>query len=208
MSSSIKSSSTHRRRRTARRVSFGGLVVHPALERHSLDEEQIASMWYNSEERNLIRKQARKVLRKYQKQGVIDAKNLADLCHTDLHPYSEMRGLECQVASSRSIRLETSIRPILKLQQEHKKMGLNDPKGLQVYASCLNRPSVEIAIQTGAHDYQEAFQIYLEAIHAISQATKPCESCGTETTSIYHPPMPHGWDDTHEPHLHCAAKSA
>ena len=208
----MKSSSTHNRsrnqnRRTKKRVSFGGLVVHPALERHSLDEEQLASMWYNSDEMNLIRKQARKVLKKYLKQGVIDVDNLADICHTDLHPYSEMRGLECQVASSRSLRLETSIRPILKLRQEHKKMDLEDPRGLQVYASCLNRPSVEIAIQTGAHDYQEAFQIYLEAIHAISQATKPCESCGTETTSIYQQ-MPRGLAETHESHLHCVAKSA
>jgi len=136
-----------------RSVSFGYVEEVEALPHHHFDDEQAAQMWYSKVELKRFRKQIKKILK-----GESCMEESMD-CY---------RGLEVFENSNRSNRYQHLVIPVLQLQDSLWDMNVEDPIGLQSFASSLNRKCIEEAIVRGLTDSTEACKVHQETFDAVT----------------------------------------
>lgn len=128
-------------------VRFGGVSERKAEEIHSLSEEQIESMWYTLEEKQDIRRQLRRVV-----------KRSSDKASTRC-----LRGLEMQLDhGQRTGDMEDKLDYILDLQEYNLERGCKPSHGLDTLSLSLSRHDRQRAVLQAYDDAAEASRIYKE----------------------------------------------
>jgi hypothetical protein len=132
-------------------VSFQGETAYEAEDHHHFDDSRKETMWYTKQEINGQREQMRKIL-----QGMLDV-------NKDCY-----RGLEVFAHGNRAKRYESNVLPVLEMHYKN----VDAFNRLRVFAAKLNKEIAQEAVQRGAQDATEAYEIYLSCRYTNSKEVK------------------------------------